>query len=92
MLKDDDFARAVIEIFNKIVETEGTCYLEKWEYFKQEVKQAAVERSSYLKHEARREEKTLQKYWHELFQIENSNPGAMTQEIKQVRAKLNHAA
>lgn len=61
LLKDDDFVRGVSDILNKMISRKDTCLLEKWEYFKEEVKQIAIERSSYLQRQARREEKGLQK-------------------------------
>lgn len=32
LLKDDDFAKTILEIINKIIATKESCYLEKWEY------------------------------------------------------------
>lgn len=45
LLKDEEFLRrANIEV-NNIVECEGVSLFEKWEYFKEEIKQIAIERS-----------------------------------------------
>lgn len=72
LLDDAVFVESVIETLKKIATgKKKKSFLEKWEYFKEEVKQMAIERSSYLKYVSRKTEKELQKYWHELFENEN---------------------
>lgn len=60
LLKDEVFTDGVKNTLKKVTENCSISYMEKWEFFKQEVKELAIERSSILNYNAAKEDKMIQ--------------------------------
>lgn len=61
---------------------------EKWELFKQRVKLNAIERGGHIKYQAQKQEQGLRQELEDLVRIETAHPGFVTQELQDVRRKL----
>ncbi|KAG0427072.1 hypothetical protein HPB47_025853, partial [Ixodes persulcatus] len=70
LLKDEIFVTHVNDLFEKYAETNRQCLLERWEHFKEDLKQVAIERSTTIKSKARAKERQLNRDLHVLHKAE----------------------
>lgn len=89
LLKDESFVSAVKRVLDELCGNNDIRCMERWEFFKREVKELAIERSSVLKFNVRKEERVMQQYLLDLLKTECDNPGINATEIKEIKAKLD---
>lgn len=89
LLMDDNFCNGVKEAFQAECTGNGPSCIEKWEYFKDDVKLRAIERASVLKVQKTNEEKVLSQYLSNLLKNEQESPRSNHSAIKEIQAKLD---
>lgn len=90
LLKDDKFLRMIAEKKEALDKGADTNNIERWERFKQEVKMIAIERSTELKFNERKEEKELRNLLLLLTAEEAKAPGLFSDDIRSVKAKIEN--
>lgn len=88
ILKDETFAISMTELLEKIGKTADHIFA-KWELFKQELKQLAIERACILKFHKLEKEKSLLQDLRVLVESECKNPGQGLEDITRIKAELD---
>lgn len=87
LTEDEKFVKKVKESMAIFDVSELSC-IESWERFKQDVKINAIERSTLIKHEERKEEKQLRELLANLGREEEKMPGMFMHDIKGIKVRL----
>ncbi|MDD9361355.1 MAG: hypothetical protein PV344_00245, partial [Anaplasma sp.] len=88
LLKDEHFIGAVTGLLRDASATDGELG-EAWEIFKEEVKSAAIERSSNIQFQRREREKQLKRNLEALHRLETQNPGTCMEDIRNIKTELD---
>lgn len=87
-LKDEEFLASTIDLLQQIGYTTEHIFV-KWERFKQELKQLAIERGSIINFQNSEAEKTLQNNLRVLDELECKYPGQGLEDITLIKAELD---
>lgn len=88
LLKDEQFVSSVNALFEKYTEANDLSLQTRWEYFKEELKQVAIERSSSIKLKATARERQLNRDLRILHETECENPGHGLKDIQFVKSEI----
>ncbi|CAN7991181.1 unnamed protein product [Ixodes hexagonus] len=88
LLKDENFLASATDLLQQIGNTTEHIFA-KWERFKQELKQLAIERGSIIKFQKSEAEKTLLRNLHVLVELECKYPGQGLEDIIRIKAELD---
>lgn len=88
LLKDEKFLASTTDLLQQIGHTTEHIFV-KWERFKQELKQLAIERGSIIKFQKSEAEKTLQHKLRALVELECKYPGQGLEDITRIKAELD---
>lgn len=88
LLKDDKFQATVVARKTELVNFGNKNIVEEWESFKQEIKIAAIERSTEIKFNDRKEEKELRDLLQLITVEEAKAPGLFTEDLRTTKAKI----
>lgn len=89
LLKDEQFVATVTELLKNVSKKDNNIG-EAWEIFKEDIKMAAIQHSSRIKHQRRAHEKHLQRNLKALLQAESENPGAGSSDIRYIKSELDN--
>lgn len=88
LLKDEQFVATVTKLLSSLHEKDNG-RSEAWKVFKEEVKLAAIERSSNIQFQLRARETQLQKDLKYFYKVESENPGTFFEDIRYIETELN---
>lgn len=88
LLKDEFFVSETRKLLRQAGQN-GENIFARWETFKQDAKQLAIERASTLNYYKHEKEKQLQRDLHLLYELECKNPGYGTKDIEYIKAQLD---
>lgn len=88
LLDDEIFTDRIPEILLRVQQIPSLHIFCKWDMFKQDVKNWAIERASTITFEKRRELKTLFNMLSTLYELESKKPGEYTEEINMTKTQL----
>lgn len=85
LLKDEVFKSKVDALFKELYEDKQTVWGVRWEFFKEGVKMAAIERSTILSKQRKQKEKELRRQLNILLIEESAKPGEFVDEIRSIK-------
>ncbi|KAM7306544.1 uncharacterized protein ISCGN_010247 [Ixodes scapularis] len=88
ILSDEPFRGSVSTLFENLYGNDNALWAVRWDLFKEEVKMAAIERSSTLNYQKKKEGDVLRRQLNGFVTLESANPGEFMREIKECKSKL----